>query len=118
MSEEYVSCAFKLEYENSSDRYDFIGAYYRIVDKRGKVLRIGKTNKNGETEMATVKKGEPIYIELKDLSTDTWESASPRKKMGYTPIMLGQKAVVLVYNCCFQAKLMANNWVDFEKPWG
>lgn len=117
MSEKNVSGTFKLEYKNSSGRHEFVDANYRIVDKRGRVLRTGKTNKDGETEAATVKKGEPIYIELKDLSTNTWESASPRKKMGYTLTKSGQKATVLVSNCYFQAKLMANKWVNFKKPW-
>ena len=117
MSEQNVSGTFKLEYKNSSGRHEFVGANYRIVDKRGRVLRTGKTNKDGETEAATVKKGEPIYIELKDLSTNTLESASPRKKMGYTLNKSGQRATVLVSNCYFQAKLMANKWVNFKKPW-
>lgn len=117
MSSQRISASFKLEYNNSSGRHDFSGAHYRIVDKRGTVLRIGKANKDGETELVTVKKGEPIYIELKDLSTNTWESASPRKKMGYTPSKSGQSATVVVSNCYFQAKLMASKWVNFKKPW-
>lgn len=80
MGEQTVSGTFKLEYKNSNGRHDFIDAHYRIVDKRGRVLRTGKTNEDGKTESATIKKGEPIYIELRDLSTNTWESASPRKK--------------------------------------
>ena len=117
MGEQTVSGTFKLEYKNSNGRHDFIDAHYRIVDKRGRVLRTGKTNEDGKTESATIKKGEPIYIELRDLSTNTWESASPRKKMGYTPTKSGQSATVLVSNCYFQAKLMANKWVNFKKPW-
>ena len=117
MSEQTVSSTFKLEYKNSNGRHDFVDAHYRIVDKRGRVLRTGKTNEDGKTESATIKKGEPIYIELRDLSTNTWESASPRKKMGYTPTKSGQSATVLVSNCYFQAKLMANKWVNFKKPW-
>lgn len=117
MGTQNVSASFKIEYNNSSGRHDFSGAHYRIVDKRGTVLRTGKANKDGETESATVKKGEPIYIELKDLSTNTWESASPRKKMGYTPSKSGQSATVMVSNCYFQAKLMASKWVNFKKPW-
>ncbi len=117
MSEQTVSGTFKLEYKNSNGRHDFVDAHYRIVDKRGRVLRTGKTNEDGKTESATIKKGEPIYIELKDLSTNTWESASPRKKMGYTPTKSGRSATVLVSNCYFQAKLMANKWVNFKKPW-
>jgi len=117
VGEQTVSGTFKLEYKNSNGRHDFIDAHYRIVDKRGRVLRTGKTNEDGKTESATIKKGEPIYIELRDLSTNTWESASPRKKMGYTPTKSGQSATVLVSNCYFQAKLMANKWVNFKKPW-
>lgn len=117
MSEQTVSGTFKLEYKNSNGRHDFVDAHYRIVDKRGRVLRTGKTNKHGKTESATIKKGEPIYIELKDLSKNTWESASPRKKLVYTPTKSGQSATVLVSNCYFQAKLMANKWVNFKKPW-
>ena len=37
--------------------------------------------------------------------------------MGYTPTKSGQSATVLVSNCYFQAKLMANKWVNFKKPW-
>lgn len=117
MSTKTVSGNFVLEYSNSSGRHAFSEANYRIVDKRGRVLRTGKTNKDGETELANVKKGEAIYIELKDLSTNTWESANPRKKMGYTPKRLGHSATVWVTNSYFQGKLMASKWISFKKPW-
>ena len=115
MSAQQVTVQFQIQYRNSSGDIDFSGANYRIVDRR--VLRTGKADKDGETAKATVKKGEKIYLELKDISTNTWESPNPHKRMGFTATKSGQKGTVLVSNCYFQAKLTTNKWITFKKPW-
>ncbi|MBF0658441.1 hypothetical protein IPZ60_06785 [Psychrobacter sp. NG25] len=117
MSIQKVEVQFQIKYRNSNGDIDFSGANYRIVDKRGTVLRMGKADKDGETAKATVKKGEKLYLELKDISTNTWESPNPYKRMGFTATKSGQTGNVIVSNCYFQAKLMANKWVTFKKPW-
>ena len=117
MSIQKVEVQFQIKYRNSNGDIDFSGANYRIVDKRGTVLRMGKADKDGETAKATVKKGEKLYLELKDISTNTWESPNPYKRMGFTATKSGQKGNVVVSNCYFQAKLMASKWVTFKKPW-
>lgn len=117
MSTQQVEVQFQIQYRNSSGDIDFSGAHYRIIDKRGRVLRTGKADKDGETAKATVKKGEKIYLELKDLSTNTWESPYPNKRAGFTATKSGQKGKIVVANCYFQAKLMTSKWITFKNPW-
>lgn len=114
-----VSVQLRIKYRNTNGDFDFDGAEYRFVDsKKTQVLASGKTNAKGLTKALKLPENTIIYVQLKNAYTGEWESPDP-----YQHVYLEAKKSIPIYhttvlNCYFQAKLVGNNYITFNPPWG